>query len=253
MIHRPPPLAEAAEPLGKLQRGLGSGYLWALDAHHSVAHALITHCLFNDPRWDQQLDARDEYYATLAIDVRLDLAPLEAWLRDQDEESAETESTVLGLLGRMAIRDHGEARRILREYVAYGRSWQRAITLLTGDPEAMPIGPPWPEVVAGLDTVLIERFAGESALAEALADVDSSDRPWTLWSVENHRIAGALAAGHRVPLPPRTRRRPPRHKPPNPRTLSTEALLRIPEETRWRTVSDGWIFIVRSKGVRRGA
>jgi len=27
----------------------------------------------------------------------------------------------------------------------------------------------------------------------------------------------------------------------------------FPEETRWRTVSDGWIFIVRSKGLRRGA
>ena len=27
----------------------------------------------------------------------------------------------------------------------------------------------------------------------------------------------------------------------------------FPEETRWRTNSDGWIFVVRSKGVRRGA
>ncbi|MDX6688682.1 MAG: hypothetical protein QOG15_139 [Solirubrobacteraceae bacterium] len=227
-----------AEPLGKLQRGLGSGYLWALDAHGSIAQALVTHCVFNDPRWDQQLDARDEYYATLALDIGLDLAPLEQALRDQDEEGPEFESSVLGLLGRMAIRDHPDARRILREYVAYGRSWQRAITLLTGDPEVMPVGPPWPEVVAGLDEILVERFAGESALAEALADVDASDRPWTLWSIENHRIAGALAAGHRVPLPPRTRRRPPRRKPPNPRAMSTEALLQIAEETRWRQIAD---------------
>ncbi|MGH2840740.1 MAG: HEAT repeat domain-containing protein, partial [Solirubrobacteraceae bacterium] len=238
MILRPPPLADAAEPLGKLQRGLGSGYLWALDAHHSVGHALVIHCLFNDPRWDHQLDARDEYYATLALDIELDLEPLESWLRDHDAESPEVESNVLGLLGRMAIRDHPDARRILREYVAYGRSWQRAITLLTGDPEAMPVGPPWPEVVAGLDQVLIDRFPSESALAEALAEVDSRDRPWTLWSVENHRIAGALAAGHRVPLPPRTRRRPQRRKPPNPRTMSTEGLLQIPEESRWRQIAD---------------
>ncbi|MGH2917154.1 MAG: HEAT repeat domain-containing protein [Solirubrobacteraceae bacterium] len=238
MILRPPPLADAAEPLGKLQRGLGSGYLWALDAHHSVGHALVIHCLFNDPRWDHQLDARDEYYATLALDIELDLEPLESWLRDHDAESPEVESNVLGLLGRMAIRDHPDARRILREYVAYGRSWQRAITLLTGDPEAMPVGPPWPEVVAGLDQVLIDRFPSESALAEALAEVDSRDRPWTLWSVENHKIAGALAAGHRVPLPPRTRRRPQRRKPPNPRTMSTEGLLQIPEESRWRQIAD---------------
>ncbi len=238
MINRPPPLADVAEPLGKLQRGLGSGYLWALDAHRSVAHALVVHCLFNDPRWDQQLDARDDYYATLALDIGLDLAPLQTWLRDHEDESAETESGVLGLLGRLAIRDHAEARRILREYVAYGRAWPRAIELLTGDPEAKPVGAPWPEVVAGLDDVLVARFPGESALAEALSDIDGRDRPWTLWSLENHKIAGALATGHRVPLPARTRRRPTRRKPANPRTLSTEALLEIPEETRWRQIAD---------------
>lgn len=238
MSHGPPPLADTAEPLGKLQRGLGSGYLWALDAHHSIAHALVMHCLFNDPRWDQQLDAREEYYATLALDIGLGLEPLETWLREHEDDIEQLEQSVLGVLGRMAIRDHTDARRILREYVAYGGSWQRAITLLTGDPEAMPVGPPWPEVVAGLDQVLIDRFPGESALGEALTDVDSRDRPWTLWSLENHRIAGALAAGHRVPLPARTRRRPPRRKPPNPRTLSTDALLQNAEESRWRQIAD---------------
>ena len=240
MTGGPPPLADAAEPLGKLQRGLGSGYLWALDAHRSVAHALLVHCLFNDPRWDQQLDARDEYYATLALDIELDLQSLETWLRDNDEESAELEQNVLGMLGRMAIRDHAQAARVLRDYVAYGRSWQRAIALLTGDPEMMRAGVPWPEAVAGLDSVLVERFAGESALAEALADVDPRERPWSLWSIENHRIAGALAAGHRVPLPPRTRtrRRQPRRKQPNPRELSTEALLGIGEESRWRQIAE---------------
>ena len=78
-----PTLADAADPLGKLQRGLGSGYLWALDADRAVSHALLVHCVFNDPRWDRQLDDRDDYYATLALDVGLDLAPLEGWLRDE--------------------------------------------------------------------------------------------------------------------------------------------------------------------------
>jgi hypothetical protein len=240
MTGRPPPLADVAEPLGKLQRGLGSGYLWALDAHRSVARALLVHCLFNDPRWDQQLDAREEYYATLALDIELELDPLEDWLRENDEQSTELEQNLLGMLGRMAIREHSEAGRVLRDYVAYGRSWQRAIALLTGDPETMRAGVPWPEAVAGLDGVLVERFAGESALAEALADVDPRERPWSLWSIENHRIAGALAAGHRVPLPPRTRtrRRQPRRKPPNPRQLSTEALLAVGEESRWRQIAE---------------
>src|SRR3954470_23791901 len=81
-----PTLADPADPLGKLQRGLGSGYLWALDADRAVSQALLVHCVFNDPRWDRQLDDRDDYHATLALDVGLDLAPLEGWLRSSPEE-----------------------------------------------------------------------------------------------------------------------------------------------------------------------
>ena len=77
----PPTLADTADPLGKLQRGLGSGYLWAMDADRAVSHALLVHCIFNDPRWDRQLDARVEYYATLALDVALDVDALARWLR----------------------------------------------------------------------------------------------------------------------------------------------------------------------------
>ena len=66
-----PTLADATDPLGKLQRGLGSGYLWALDADRTIGHALLLHCVFNDPRWDRQLDDRDDYHATLALDLQL--------------------------------------------------------------------------------------------------------------------------------------------------------------------------------------
>src|ERR1044072_4445882 len=98
-----PNLADAADPLGKLQRGLGSGYLWALDADRAVSHALLVHCIFNDPRWDRQLDDRDDYYATLALDVGLNLEPLESWLRGSAEEDNETAHDILAMLGRMAI------------------------------------------------------------------------------------------------------------------------------------------------------
>src|SRR4051794_6097499 len=110
-----PSLADAADPLGKLQRGLGSGYLWALDADRSVAAALLVHCVFNDPRWDRQLDDRDDYHATLALDIGLDLQPLEGWLRDSADDDGETAQDVIAVLGRMAIRGHAEARRVLRE------------------------------------------------------------------------------------------------------------------------------------------
>ncbi|MEA2149020.1 MAG: hypothetical protein QOD69_850 [Solirubrobacteraceae bacterium] len=233
-----PPLAGPAEPLGKLQRGLGSGYLWALDADRSVAHALLLHCIFNDPRWDRQLDARVEYYATLALDVALGVDALERWLRRGDDD-VETTQDVLAVLGRMAIRGHAEARRVLRDYVGRGRFWERAIELLIDDYDALRAGVPWPEVVAGLDAVLVERFPSESALAEALAGADSSARPWTLWAVENPKIAWALSFDHGAgDEPPHKRPARPRRATPKPRELSTAALLAITEDSRWTQIAE---------------
>jgi hypothetical protein len=235
----PPPLAGPAEPLGKLQRGLGSGYLWALDADRSVAHALLLHCIFNDPRWDRQLDARVEYYATLALDIGLGVDALERWLRVGDDD-VDTTQDVLAVLGRMAIRGHAEARAVLRDYVARGRFWERAIELLIDDYDALRAGVPWPEVVAGLDAVLVGRFASEAELAEALAGVDASARPWTLWSVENPKIAWALSfdhgAGGNDPPPKRGPR--PRRVQAKPRELSTAELLAITEDSRWTQIAE---------------
>src|SRR3954469_4317928 len=104
-----PTLADAADPLGKLQRGLVSGFLWARDADRAVSHALLVHCVFNDPRWDRQLDDRDDYHATLALDVQLHTGALELWLHDSDEDDTETTNDVLGMLGRMAVRGHADA------------------------------------------------------------------------------------------------------------------------------------------------
>jgi hypothetical protein len=238
MAPAPPPLAGPAEPLGKLQRGLGSGYLWALDADRSVAHALLLHCIFNDPRWDRQLDARVEYYATLALDVGLGVDALERWLRRGDDD-VETTQDVLAVLGRMAIRGHAEARGVLRDYVGRGRFWERAIELLIDDYDALRAGVPWPEVVAGLDAVLVARFPSESALAEALAGVDASARPWTLWSVENPKIAWALSFDHGAGDEPRHKRAArPRKAQPKPRELSTAELLAITEDSRWTQIAE---------------
>lgn len=244
-----PTLAGAADPLGKLQRGLGAGYLWGLDADRTVAHALLMHCVFNDPRWDRQLDDRDDYHATLALDLQLHTGALELWLRDSDEDVPDTTYDVLGMLGRMAVRGHADARRVLREYVAYGRYWQRAIDQLIGEYDDAPrSATPWPEVVGGLDAVLVERFVTDDALAEALAGLDPRERPWTMWSVENRRIARAFALEQRAPVagPPApaapSRRRTPRERTSRartrPREMSTAELLQIAEDSRWTQIAD---------------
>ena len=251
-----PTLADATDPLGKLQRGLGSGYLWALDADRTIAHALLMHCVFNDPRWDRQLDDRDDYHATLALDLSLSTAALERWLRDSDEDTADTTHDVIGMLGRMAVRGHADARRVLREYVGYGRYWTRAVQRLVGEYDALGAATAWPEVIGGLDGVLVERFPSDEALAEALSGVDPRERPWTMWSVENPRIARAFAlevkggapvaatapsassqrrsARERGVPPPAARAR----ERARPREMSTADLLQIAEDSRWTQIAD---------------
>jgi hypothetical protein len=232
-----PTLADASDPLGMLQRGLGSGYLWAVDADRTIAHALLVHCVFNDPRWDRQLDDRADYHATLALDIGLDLAPLESWLRAAEEDDSETAHEILAVLGRMAIRGHGEAERVLREYVAYGPAWARAIDALVGEDAPARNGAPWPEAVAGLDGMLLERFATQDALDEALAGVDPRERPWTLWSVENPSIAKALALeqGHVAPVSRAWR---PRERQVKAAEMYTVELLAITESSRWAQIAE---------------
>ena len=234
-----PTLADAGDPLGKLQRGLGSGYLWALDADRAVSQALLVHCVFNDPRWDRQLDDRDDYHATLALDIGLDLAPLEGWLRDSPEEDSETAQDILAMLGRMSVRGHAEARRVLREYVGYGAAWGRALEgLVGGDAAPTSGGPPWPEIVAGLDAVLLERFDTQEALDEALSGIDPRERPWSLWTVENPRLAKALAFEHGSSAEPVKRAWRPRERQVKASEMYTVELLAITESSRWAQIAE---------------
>ena len=144
----------------------------------------------------------------------------------------------------------------------YGHFWARAIDRLIGDDDALHAGTPWPEVVGGLDAVLVERFATHDALAEAVAGLDPRERPWTMWSVENRAIArafaleqrgggataatagGASQAAHAARRAPEGRRRP--------REMSTAELLQIAEDSRWTQIADE--LATRSdRGRRRAA
>ncbi|KAL2045389.1 hypothetical protein ABVK25_012131 [Lepraria finkii] len=251
----PPPLADAADPLGKLQRGLGSGYLWVLDADRAVAHALLMHCVFNDPRWDRQLDDRDDYHATLALDLQLHTGALELWLHDSDEDDANTTNDVLGMLGRMAVRGHADARRVLREYVAYGHFWTRAIDQLIGDYDALRAGTPWPELVARPrhgrplealracdddDATVRRRCAGGARPARAAVDdvvrCESAHRARLRARAQR---AGSASADAPAAFTPAKRRMPrERSTGQRPREMSTATLLRIAEDSRWTQIAD---------------
>src|SRR3954452_7596592 len=57
--------------LGKLQRGLGAGYLEALRIERDAAHELLFACLAEDPRHDPRTEARGRYYGELCLETRI--------------------------------------------------------------------------------------------------------------------------------------------------------------------------------------
>ena len=82
---------------GRLQRGLGSGYQWAVGEGRVIAADLVAACVRDDPRCDRQLDDRAGYYARLALELGVQVSP-------EDDLG-------IPVLGRMAIKgDLGAAR-----------------------------------------------------------------------------------------------------------------------------------------------
>src|SRR3954453_1324699 len=89
--------------LGKLQRGLGAGFLEALRIDADAAHQLVFACLADDPRHDPRTESRGRYYAELCIATRVDLAELAALVERADAAVA-TRRLVLETVGALAWR-----------------------------------------------------------------------------------------------------------------------------------------------------
>jgi hypothetical protein len=145
-------VASADNLLGRLQRGRGQGYIDALAVPRREAAAALTRCLTLDPRTDHQVESRDEYYGHIAVDIKLDLAPLEAFLLAPPAADTGTDDwrDVLALytLGSMGRLGRADAVALLRRYVEVGEDWSTALEALS-----------WPTVlnVEGLDRDVVAR------------------------------------------------------------------------------------------------
>ena len=105
-----------------LQRGLGSGYLWAIE-HPVDARPLILECVSDDPRWDRQLESRTSFYAEISRAIGItgnEFAPLLDRLADETvapcEESVENDLPI-GLTCSLALSGDPEARLIAEHHV----------------------------------------------------------------------------------------------------------------------------------------
>src|SRR5688500_14399376 len=84
-IHR---LADPVSLAGMLQRGRGLGWIRA-EQHADTGRAVLVGVLSEDPRWDRQVEARSEYYATLTVALRLTARDLVGAVEPADEDAAD--------------------------------------------------------------------------------------------------------------------------------------------------------------------
>ena len=148
--------------LGLLQRGRGEGYRRVLEIPKMESHALLMQCITRDPRLDSQCESRDEYYASLAIEIELPLEQLADYLRQNDdpnESSSKTRLTVTTLT-ELAKRTYRNAEEILFDYIKWGQWWEWPLNDLLSLP-----GDKHTELIA---RAIEEHFPTGDALDEAM-------------------------------------------------------------------------------------
>jgi hypothetical protein len=155
-------IAPAESLLGQLQRGRGEGYRQVLNAPKIESHSLLLECITRDPRLDSQVESRDEYYASIAVDIDLPLKPLADHLRLRDDQSQGSSSTTLAVttLTELAKRNYKEARTILCDYIGWGQWWNWPLNDLTNISDK--------DLSLGIAREIERHFPSDDALDEAM-------------------------------------------------------------------------------------
>ena len=171
---------------GKLQRGLGSGFLEAVGRTRVEVQSLVLDCIAHDPRISQQDESRELYYARLVLALGIEDRHVASILAH--EPDADTQTTrdwlPLGVLGLLARSGRPQAVSVVRGYVAGGAWWSEAIRHLADARD--------PGVLEGLDQVLADRYHGDPD-GLAMDAGPSDEEPWRTWS-ERGPLAPLLAA-----------------------------------------------------------
>jgi hypothetical protein len=146
----PFPYDSPASLAGQLQRGLGRGFLAALDARRAEVHEHLLKCILGEARVDHQVDSRQWYYGELAWRTEFPVEPLEAHLVELGDDEDGDGWLALDVLGHLAMRGSGRAVEVLRGYIHYGGSWENALAEL-GRPKR-------PDYWEGLEEIAARRL-----------------------------------------------------------------------------------------------
>ena len=174
-------LADPSTTLGRLQRGRGSGWLECLELPQEQAHDFLWQCIAFDPRLDQGVESRSEYYASLARLTDFDvssllpdkLPPPQPWRDDRlvtevlvDLDRAGVEGAGSALLAQIKPEDDTHESVLIEMYQASEATNAR------------------------LPAVLIERRNAEHLAGTVNRFFD--EFPWERWAGDYPRIEAAL-------------------------------------------------------------
>lgn len=110
----------AVELEGLLARGRGAGWLGALERGAVAPLAtreLVLRQVIEDPRWDRQVESREEYYAGILLALGCEVGPLVEALVGRDEDQV---WLIRGVLMQLAWRGHLGALAALVDRVRRG-------------------------------------------------------------------------------------------------------------------------------------
>lgn len=145
----------ADAPLGRLQRGRGAGWLDAVDTELGAQWLLS--CLTHEPRWDRQVESRAEYYASLALRLKV---PVTSFAPDQANDDDDDAWIATEVIEEMARRGAADAVAFLQTnaFDAHDEARMGQADLATNDLRA-PNGR-WASADAPIDELLAVTWYG---------------------------------------------------------------------------------------------
>ena len=156
-----------------LRSGRGEGYHAAL---RTAAVDDVVACVVDDPRWDRQVENREDYYASLLIQMDADVQPIVD--RILSLGAAAEESTCwlpIGVLAQMARRAHAAAAAGLGLCVRRGQKWRACLDALEAAGSEALVG----SVIEPKDIEQLLLGVGAEELADAALVVEA---PWEAWA-----------------------------------------------------------------------
>jgi hypothetical protein len=153
-------LADPDTLLGMLERGRGAGYLLAVETTPVTVWPLLIECITNDPRLDRQVEYRADYYASLILETKMDIALLRDHLKQKDGPNDLFFNVKLTIetLNSLVVYHHAKALNILQDYISYGSHWHYVIiSLWSSDVDG---------VIDGVDRILYDRLSTDQTFRE---------------------------------------------------------------------------------------